>query len=149
MDNESQTVIGFLSEIYKQQSIVQALYMPLVQRGCQLNYSFVTVSEYPLTINGIAWNPKQKGDITLGMPVTGTDGRAYELSVTAFWNETQWVIRTQLSVEDEEAEDNSGSTEVSVLPKRVAFSLSECLEAIRLAVADLAPLSDRIPGKTA
>ena len=83
-----------------------------------------------------------RGSIELALPVRGTDGRSYDLSVELLWNSERWSITTSAWVDTDAGQDL-----VRELPSCTATDLRTCMEQLRAAVDDLTKFEDLVAGK--
>jgi hypothetical protein len=79
--------------------------------------------------------------LTLALPVSGSDGVEYELSVDVTWGSECWTITSGLYRDS----DRGGQETLRQLPERSASDLESCLEHVHAAVSDLARYDDLIP----
>ena len=80
--------------------------------------------------------------IELALPIRGTDGRSYDLSVELLWNSERWSITTSAWVDTDAGQDL-----VRELPSYTATDLRTCMEQLRAAVDDLTKFEDLVAGK--
>ena len=83
-----------------------------------------------------------RGSIELALPVRGTDGRSYDLSVELLWNSERWSITTGAWVDTDVGQDL-----IRELPTYTATDLRTCMEQLRAAVDDLTKFEDLVAGK--
>jgi hypothetical protein len=136
MDTPSQNVTAFLEVLQDALRQLGQVWAHYRQRGTQPNRPVLNLSRRENeTAQGV------RGSITLALPVRGTDGRSYDLSVELRWNSERWSITTGAWVDTDAGQDL-----VSELPTYTATDLRTCMEQLRAAVDDLTKFEDLVAG---
>jgi hypothetical protein len=137
MDTPSQNVTAFLEVLQDASRQLGQVWARYRQRGTQPNRPVLSLSRRENeTARGVL------GSITLALPVRGTDGRSYDLSVELRWNSERWSITTGAWVDTDAGQDL-----VRELPTYTATDLRTCMEQLRAAVDDLTKFEDLVAGK--
>ena len=144
LDDASQSVTGFLESLQDAMRGLRDTWKHYRRHGAHPRRPFLALSARPFHIYGNESVQEFHGCVVMGLPVKGTDGRDYELSVDILWDAERWTIKTEACV------DSDADTETQKMlrqpPARFAVDLITCTEEIRKAVADLIRFEDLVPG---
>jgi hypothetical protein len=144
MDDASRSVVVFLESLQDAMQRLRDVRGHYLQRGTQPSRPFLVLSGRPFRIHEGDAVQQFHGSVALGLPVKGSDGREYELTVDVLWDAERWTITTGAWVEAEAG----GQDILRQLPERVLVNLSACTEQLGAAVGDLVRFEDLIPGKS-
>jgi hypothetical protein len=113
----------------------------LSRLGLVPSQPFQTLSANPFTLYDGERRRVFRGCLALGLMVTGADAKEYELSLSIFWSEAEWVVTAGLDVEA----DDGGQTSLADFPERSFVELQPCLDHIVHLATELVRFADRIP----
>jgi hypothetical protein len=137
MDTPSQNVTAFLEVLQDALRQLGQVWAHYRQRGRHPNRPILSLGRRENeTARGV------RGSIELALPIRGTDGRSYDLSVELLWNSECWSITTGAWVDTD-----AGQELVRELPTYSATNLRTCMEQLRAAVDDLTKFEDLVTGK--
>ena len=142
MDHSSQRTTFFLESLQDAMADLRRTANHYVRRGGAAVPSFLVLSARPFTILEEAGRREFRGAVSLGLHVTGSDRREYELGVDVLWDDEGWTIQTEASVET----DDGGQALLRALSEQHAATLEDCVSMMRTAVASLTGFEDLVPG---
>lgn len=143
MDGPSQNVVSFLGTLQDAMGRLGNVWGHYLRRGARPARPFLTLSGSPFTIHEDGIIRQFAGCVVLGIPVTGSDSREYELTVEILWHDRCWTITTEAWVEA----DEGGQHLLRQLTERSATDLHTCSAHIIAAVDDLMSFEDLVPVK--
>jgi hypothetical protein len=113
----------------------------LSRLGLVVSRPFQTISGSPFTVVEGELRRVFRGCLAMGLIVTGGDAKDYELSVSIYWTEAEWVVTAGLDVEA----DDGGQQSLSDSPEQSFIELKPCLDHVVQLAAQLVRFADRIP----
>ena len=137
MDTPSQNVTAFLEVLQDALRQLGQVWAHYRQLGTQPNRPVLNLGRRE---NETARSVR--GSIELALPIRGTDGRSYDLSVELLWSSERWSITTSAWVDTDKGQDL-----VRELASCTATDLRTCMEQLRAAVDDLTKFEDLVAGK--
>ncbi len=144
MDNPSRSVAAFLESLQDAMQRLAQIHGHYVRRGTQPAKPFLVLSGRPFRVHEGAIVQRFHGSVALGLHVTGTDGREYELAVDILWDDERWTLQTEAWIDA----DAAGQEILRQLPQRTASDLDGCMRQLGEAVGDLLRFDDLVPGDT-
>ncbi len=138
MDEASRNVVAFLEGVQSVRQELHGVWNHYTRRG-------LSVSNYPGC--GPIW--ALDGYFDLGIMVAGTDGRNYELSARLRWSGGEWVVQTDVSLEQKNERGDWTYSVLRELPEQRASDWQAALDHWRAAVAGLSGFDDLIPAQNA
>jgi hypothetical protein len=135
MDAPSQNVAAFLETLLDAKQRLHEIRMQYHQRCGRTAPEILSLGRPKRESHG--------GVLGIDLPVTGGDGRRYELAIEIVWKPEGWIIRTEAWVDAEAG----GQERFRALPERTASDIHACMEHIRAAVGDLASFADLVPSR--
>jgi hypothetical protein len=137
MDTPSQNVTAFLEVLQDALRQLGQVWAHYRQLGTQPNRPVLNLGRRE---NNTARSVRSS--VELALPIRGTDGRSYDLSVELLWNSERWSITTSAWVDTDKGQDL-----VRELASCTATDLRTCMEQLRAAVGDLTKFEDLLAGK--
>ena len=135
MDEASRNVVAFLEGVQSVREELHAVWNHYTRRG-------LSISNYPGC--GPTWALAEYLD--LGIMVTGTDGRNYDLSARLRWSIGEWVVQADISLEQESQRCDCTYPVLRELPEQRTSDWKVALDHWRAAIAGLMSFDDLIPG---
>ena len=141
MDEASRNTTAFLELLQDAMRHLAAVRNQLVRRGTRPGRSYLVLSGRPFRVHEQSIVREFHGSVAIGLHVTGTDGREYELGIDVLWDADRWTFLTDAWVES----DDGGQQLLRELPERVATDLDSCKHHLTEAVSDLLSFQDLLP----
>lgn len=134
MDEASRNVVAFLEGVQSVREELHAVWNHYTRRGLK-------ISNYPGC--GPTW--ALAGYFDLGIMVTGSDGRNYDLSARLRWSSGEWVMQSDISLEQEDERGYPYYSTLRELPEQRTSDWRAALDQWRAAIAALRSFDDLIP----